>query len=449
MSHNPRLRLCLLCLALIGPSAATAQDPKPAIAPEARERLEAVVAHYRDLPRLDEAGTLTRRIQTGADLQEQPVTLALHFERPNKLKVSYDGVTLGCDGETLVTVSDALRKYRRQPAPAALTLPDVMVSPLGSMLVGSPAETPLTLVLTLLLSEDPLGSLLEGATSLTLEPGANAESQVLILERAPRPGLRITVDSKSNRITAVDSRFRGEDLAATAPAGTEIKALGWTWTAEALEADPKVFAFEAPAGYSEVVVAKARPAAAPERHKLVGQAAPDFKFDLIDGPGKPRAASKADFAGKVLVIDFWATWCPPCREELPEIQALAARLEKKHAGKVVVLALSQDRAPEEGQTLRALVEKSLEELGVSLLTKSVGRLGLDPEQQAGDAFGVEGIPMVVVVDGQGIVQSVQVGYEEGVGEALENQVESLLAGKSLIEPAGAPNANRDRRPGRN
>jgi hypothetical protein len=105
-----------------------------------------------------------------------------------------------------------------------------------------------------------------------------------------------------------------------------------------------------------------------------------------------------------------------------------------------VIAVSQDRQPEDGK-LHEMVEKSLKELDVNIAGSPVGAVALDPEQLIGDAFGVEGIPMVVVLDGRGVVQAVHLGYREGVGDELAEQVEALLDGKSLVEkPADSAKA---------
>ena len=65
-----------------------------------------------------------------------------------------------------------------------------------------------------------------------------------------------------------------------------------------------------------------------EKHPLVGKPAPDFKFAMLDGPGKTKTVAKADLKGKVVLIDFWATWCGPCMLELPELAKVAADLRR-------------------------------------------------------------------------------------------------------------------------
>ena len=97
----------------------------------------------------------------------------------------------------------------------------------------------------------------------------------------------------------------------------------------------------------------------------LGKPAPDFTLTLLDGPGKTRTVTKADLAGKVVLIDFWATWCGPCLMELPEIQKLVEHY-KDAKKEVVIVALSQDDDPKEISEIRTLVEKTLAEKKIKL-----------------------------------------------------------------------------------
>ncbi|HUX67685.1 MAG TPA: TlpA disulfide reductase family protein [Terriglobales bacterium] len=74
------------------------------------------------------------------------------------------------------------------------------------------------------------------------------------------------------------------------------------------------------------------------RRALPGRPAPDFHLTLRDG----RAVSLASYRGKVVLLNFWASWCPPCVEETPALNALAQEFPK---GNVVVLGVSIDEDP--------------------------------------------------------------------------------------------------------
>ena len=137
----------------------------------------------------------------------------------------------------------------------------------------------------------------------------------------------------------------------------------------------------------------------------VGTAAPAFALKDLDG----KEVSLTDYRGKVVLIDFWATWCPPCLEELPHIQRIHAAY--RDSG-LVVLAISTDR---DKDAVRPFVEK----YGYTFPV-----LFADEKVQA--AYGVRSIPTVYLIDQQGKVRFHHVGYSPGSEKTLERQVERLL-----------------------
>ena len=169
----------------------------------------------------------------------------------------------------------------------------------------------------------------------------------------------------------------------------------------------------------------------PPSHPLVGKPSPDFTLDVLDGPDKLRKVTKADLLGKVVLIDFWATWCGPCLVELPDVQKLIEGYGQ--AGKeVVVVALSIDRSDAgDLKEARGKVEATLKEMKLSLAAGNVGLVALDPLGKVAERYGVQAIPFVVVIDPKGIVRAVHVGVTSR--EVLAGEVDALLAGKPIGE----------------
>jgi thiol-disulfide isomerase/thioredoxin len=140
---------------------------------------------------------------------------------------------------------------------------------------------------------------------------------------------------------------------------------------------------------------------------------PALAFQTLDGAETTLAA----FQGKVVVLNLWATWCAPCREEMPSLD----RLQAAFAGRdVVVLALSVDRAGPER------VREFLAEIDVQHL-----HVYRDPKAAATRALKVPGLPATLLVDRQGREVGRVLGIAQWDGPAAVATVERLLA-----EPAG-------------
>ena len=142
-------------------------------------------------------------------------------------------------------------------------------------------------------------------------------------------------------------------------------------------------------------------------HVKVAQPALDFStLDLSN-----RVVSLADYRGKkVVLLDFWATWCGPCRMEMVDLQAL---LDKFKGKDFEILSLDQGESAEE---IRPFITRK--KYGFHVL--------LDKDGIVGDKYGVKGIPTLVLIDKSGAIQWLQVGYSEN-GRSLERKIESLIS----------------------
>ncbi len=153
-----------------------------------------------------------------------------------------------------------------------------------------------------------------------------------------------------------------------------------------------------------------RPAPEPEMAPTVGKPAPLFTLTDLDGEEFVLAEQK----GKVVYLDFWATWCPPCREAMPHSNELAQRPEAE-AGDLVVLAVDLDETPDE-------VTAYLEQQNFTM------RTAIDPKGAAAEQYGVEGIPTFVVIGRDGVVKWQASGFNPaGTPAQIDAAIESALA----------------------
>ncbi len=139
-----------------------------------------------------------------------------------------------------------------------------------------------------------------------------------------------------------------------------------------------------------------------------GHLAPDFTLKTLEG----NTVRLSDFRGKkVVLINFWATWCPPCRLEMPTMQQIYS--EYKDRG-FEILAVNIESDAEQA------ISDFVKELRLTF------PILLDPDMKVTRKFRVIGLPVSVLIDRQGIVRSKEIGYHDWTTKASRKQVETLL-----------------------
>ncbi len=382
----------------------------------------------------------------GGRAQKQEMPLKLTFVRPNKLDFDGGPVHVTSDGKTLTTSVIPLKRYTAAPAPEKIVFETFREGPLGAVLFGGPSAPPMYVLIKLLTDADPAAAVAQLGGSLQSAPaepkaaaGKPPVSAVVVDFPADQPDMYLTIDPATKLLSDIDLKIAPELLARGAPAAWRSTVDRFGWSAGAIATDvakDRSFAYNPPKDFTKVDSFADEQEEKPS-DKLVGKPAPDFTLTVLDGPAKTKTITKAELAGKVVVIDFWATWCGPCMMELPEIQKVIENYAESKKD-VVVVALSQDKAPAELSAVRKLVEKTLADKKINILNGSVGLIGLDPSNSVGGAFEIEGYPTLVIIDGKGIVQSVHVGFDPNAGtpfnKSLAKEIDTLLAGKSLVTP---------------
>ncbi|WP_422930936.1 TlpA family protein disulfide reductase [Singulisphaera sp. PoT] len=441
MIRNPLIWLLGASLGVsivANPRAFAADAPAVSQDPKAVELLGEVSKAYRSLSSYADKGEFVSSYKVNGTPVKQVQPAALAIVRPNKWKVEAGEVSSLCDGKTVTSAVAPFKKYSVEPASAKLSIETFRDGALGSLLFGGPHGATSRILFTLMTDEFAVKELTKGDVTLKLSEDQALEGitcHTLLLDEPMGTDFRLLIDPKTNFLRSIDW-IVDKDLSSKAPANQklEVERIGWSSGPISTEATKDdAFAFVAPVGYAKVEQGERKAPVAPKSPilELVGKPAPEFTLSVLDGPGKTRTVAKADLAGKVVLIDFWATWCPPCLEELPEIQKLTESLAegKKNA---IVVALSVDHKPRDLEEVRKLIEKTLGEHKVDFKGAASGLLALDPSGTIGEAFQVEAIPSLVILDTKGVVQSAYVGVQQR--ETLAKDIDTLLEGKSLIAP---------------
>jgi thiol-disulfide isomerase/thioredoxin len=139
---------------------------------------------------------------------------------------------------------------------------------------------------------------------------------------------------------------------------------------------------------------------------LVGEPAPDFRLELLDG-GNFRLSEKK---GKVVVLEFWATWCAPCMQGMPEVHRVVEEFEDD---KVEFVAVNM-------QEDRAMISGALERLKID------PAVALDIDGATAEKYEVSAIPQTVIIDQDSMVARIFIGADPGAADQLREAIQRLL-----------------------
>jgi peroxiredoxin len=142
----------------------------------------------------------------------------------------------------------------------------------------------------------------------------------------------------------------------------------------------------------------------------VGNLAPEFAVKPLAGPRAPLSLDK--LRGSVVVLDFWGTYCGPCKQSLPKLQALSA---KYSSDGLKVIGISEDEADDKGKIVPYVQARG-----------ATFAIAWDDDRSIARRYRPDTMPSTFVIDRRGVVRFVHVGYHEGDEKAVEREIRELL-----------------------
>ncbi|RUL85002.1 TlpA family protein disulfide reductase [Tautonia sociabilis] len=410
---------------------------------EARALLDRVAGAYRGLDRYADRGERTLSFVFDGVPVEQVEPFRLAFERPSRFAVLSPGARVVSDGDRLLTVVTPSGLFETVAAPGPASVDTMAVSAVGSTLLGDPVGPPVPLILGLLTGEEPDRSIPKGPEAVALEEDREWRGKPVRVLRVPmigRADWRLFIDPESLLIVGGEAVVPEEAMAEIAPPGVALERVEVTWSAGEIRTGPPaeeesdLFSTEPPAGMAEVgplldPEARARKEAETlAADPRVGRPAPQFTVPLLGDDGLGEEIRAVDLEGKVVLVNFWATWCGPCLKELPEVAGLIDSFAGAEAADDLrILCVSIDEAADEPEELAQELLVFLGRNELALRRPPMAEVALDASGAMARAFGVTGIPTSVLIGRDGTIRAVLTGFDPAYRRKIGGQIETLLA----------------------
>ena len=137
----------------------------------------------------------------------------------------------------------------------------------------------------------------------------------------------------------------------------------------------------------------------------------DIPIDLLGKNSDGSEIKVSDYKGKVVIISFWASWCGPCRKELPVISGIQ---KKATTEKLQVISINID---DDRKIFNSLVEA---------IGETQMKFVYDYKKNTSKKYGVEGIPHMVIINSDGVISSIHIGYSESQLPELVEEINEII-----------------------
>jgi len=401
-----------------------AADPTPTPDPKAESVLKDFAKYYSEAKTFQAKLTSVLNMEAKGMKNQMESVYDLAVQRPDKLSFRLTSGMMGgvivSDGTTKNVFIPMVKKYTAEKAPANLN--DVFDPFVRAMITQS-----LPFGFEPLLTTDIRADLQEGTKQVTYGGSVELNGAKAHLVKFQTTVFDVNLWIAEGERPLLLKTEAVMDIAAL-PAEQikqfEIKDMRRTtvysdWKInEPIAAE--VFQFQPPADTEKVesFMPGGAGSGAGKASPLIGQVAPDFTLPNLAGEEVKLSSLK----GKVVLLDFWATWCPPCVRSLPVLAEVTKPLESQG---VVFYAVN---AREDAAKIQEFLKSK--ELNIPVLRDADGAIM--------KLYGVQSIPQSVLIDKEGVIRAVHVGFSPNLKTTLSSELETLLKGGQLAAPEKTP-----------
>lgn len=369
------------------------------ISPDAKAELEQMKAAYQKLSSLDVAGTYSAIFMTGGNVENKTAAFTGVFTAPNKFRHEMSGdIVIGSTGEKVYAFRPEKNDYKTADAPKDRVEAGKMPSPMRDILQMQDAGLMCAIV------DDAGAFLAEGMKDISKASDVSIgdKSYTALEFKGDKMSYRVLVDPETHFVRQVVIDLKASIIARGQPDVTKaLVTMDYTSVQPDAKLADKQFAWAAPDGSKDSAAADAEEG---DATALVGKEAPDFTLNDMDA----KAVSMKDQKGSVVVLDFWATWCGPCRQSLPGLNKIYKELQGKG---MKAYAVDLQEPKEKVAPVKAQLIPDIPVL-------------LDEQSEVAKKYGVTGIPQTVVIGKDGKIKKVFVG--SGNEAKIKQAVESAL-----------------------
>lgn len=380
---------------------------EPRIDPAAKELLTEFAQATAQRPARSFKFGLKVLASQGDDVMDEAAHFDVAIEQPNKLRLEVTqgrGVTLVSDGHSSISYIPFLKQYRKTPAPetmAHLIMGDPILS------TFSAGATSFLWMMVDIQNADTFLADVSWMVDMGSEEIAGETYRRVFMQKR-NVDMNIWIDPV--RLTV---RRVVPDLAklVQTQAGAEVSmTLDFVDWSEQVTAD--AFIYEVPSNAR--LVKQFGPNSQPPEKGLVGEAAPPFSLQNLAGETVTLQQHKDK---QVVVLDFWATWCGPCRMTMPLIAELAAEYRDRD---VAVYALNLKEP-------KPKIEDFLKKLNLDL------DVVMDLKGTVGSAYSANSIPQTVIIGRDGRVKAIHIGFDPNLKAKLKKDIDTLLESHQLVD----------------